>query len=105
MGRVNTTRHDIDFGESLAWTPADGTAEFYVWSKVGAEDAAMRWRRLAGWSITHNAAETIPDAPATPSLVLAAAALALSWADLLDLHDGFDAEVLQVTSHAADARC
>ena len=44
-----TTRHQIEFGESLRWEPPAGTAEFYVWGKRTADNSIMRWRRVAGW--------------------------------------------------------
>ena len=102
MGSVTPTRHSIDFGESIAWTPGAGVSEFFVWSKVGTEDAAMRWRRLAGWDIANGATLVIPDAPAMPTLLLAGPAVALMWSELLGLFDGFDNEVLQITAHDGD---
>ena len=102
MRSVSATRHNIDFGEPLAWTPPAGAAAFYVWAKTVADDEAMRWRRLAGWNVTNNTVEIIPDAPASPTLALAGAELALTWAALLDLFDGFDNEIVQVTAHDGD---
>ena len=102
MRSVTATRHHIDFGEPLAWTPPAGAAVFYVWAKTAADDEAMRWRRLAGWDVTNNTRVTIPDAPASPTLTLTGAEIALTWAELLDLFDGFDNELVQITAHDAD---
>ena len=102
MGSVTATRHNIDFGEPLAWTPPAGAAVFYVWSKTAADDEAMRWRRIAGWDVVNNTVETIPDAPASPTLTLAGAEVALAWAELLALFDGYDNEIVQVTAHDGD---
>ena len=102
MGSVTATRHRIDYGEPLAWTPPAGAAVFYVWAKTAADDEAMRWRRIAGWDVANNARETIPDSPATPPLALGGAEVTLAWAELLDLFDGYDAEIVQITAHDAD---
>ena len=102
MGSVTATRHNIDFGEPLAWTPPAGAAAFYVWAKTPADDEAMRWRRIAGWDVTNNTVETLADAPATPTLALAGAEVSLAWAELLGLFDGFDPEVIQITAHDGD---
>ena len=102
MGSVTATRHQIDFGESLSWTPEANVSEFFVWSKIGTEDAAMRWRRLAGWDLANGATLVIPDAPAMPSLLLAGPAVALMWSELLGLFDGYDNEIVQITSHDGD---
>ena len=102
MGSVTPTRHNVDFGESVAWTPEANVSEFFVWSKIGTEDAAMRWRRLAGWDVANGATLVIPDAPAMPSLLLVGPAVALMWSELLGLFDGYDNEVAQITAHGAD---
>ena len=101
MRSVTATRHSIDFGEPLAWTPPAGAAVFYVWAKTVADDEAMRWRRLAGWNVTNNTVETIPDAPGSPTLTLAGAEVSLAWAELLGIFDGYDNEIVQVTAHDA----
>ncbi len=103
MGSVIPTRHNIDYGETLAWTPPAGTAVFYVWAKVGGDDAAMRWRRLAGWDVANNRGITITDAPTGVAITLTAAAVSLDWPALLALFDGYDREVVQITTHDADA--
>ena len=102
MGRVSATRHSIEFGESVRWTPPAGTGAFYVWSKIADADAAMRWRRLAGWDVANGAPIVIADAPTGVGLQLTAPAVSLDWPALLALFDGFDNEVMQVTSHDAD---
>ena len=80
MGSVTPERHDIDFGERLAWTPAAGTVEFFVWVKPpAAATEAMRWRRVAGWSLTTNAPLPLNDAPAGYSLALTAAEVVIPW--------------------------
>ena len=101
MGSLTATRHSIDFGESVAWTPPAGAAAFYVWAKTVADDEAMRWRRLAGWNVTNNTAVTIPDAPGSPTLALSGAEVALTWTELLDIFDGYDNELLALTAHDA----
>ena len=59
----------------------------------------MRWRRLAGWDVANGRAVSIPDAPSGVGVQLTAPAVSLDWAGLLALFDGFDNEILQVTSH------
>ena len=97
MTRATVYRHQIDFGERVHWTPPAGTAEFYVWSKLTADNAAMRWRRIAGWDIANNARVSLPDAPGG-GISLADAEVALDWSDLLLLFDGFDDQILQITT-------
>ena len=101
MGSVTATQHQIDYGEPLAWTPPAGTGEFFVWAKTVADDEAMRWRRIAGWSVVNGAALTIPDAPGSPTLTLTGAEIALAWDALIGLFDGWDAELIQITAHDA----
>ena len=102
MGRVTPERHQIDFGEPLAWTPPAATGAFYVWSKIADADAAMRWRRLAGWDVANGAPIVIADAPTGVGLQLTAPAVSLDWPALLALFDGFDNEILQITAHDGD---
>ena len=102
MGRVSsttTTRHDIDFGEGVRWTPPPGTGAFFAWAKVTSNDDAMRWRRLAGWDVANGRAVSIPDAPSGVGVQLSGAEVAMDWATLLQLFDGFDNEVMQITTH------
>ena len=96
---TTTRQHRIDFGEPLAWTPPAGAAEFFVWAKTAADDEAMRWHRIAGWDVANNTVETLADAPGSPTLALAGAEVALAWAELLALFDGFDNEIIQITAH------
>ena len=103
MGRVSTTRHDIDFGEGIRWTPPAGTGAFFVWSKVASDDAAMRWRRLAGWDVATASAVSIADVPTGVGVQLTAAEVTMDWPGLLALFDGYDNEILQVTSHDGGA--
>ena len=48
MSRTPTTRHAIEFGESLVWAPPAGTSEFFLWGKRLADGYAMRWRQIGG---------------------------------------------------------
>ena len=100
---VTSTRHQIEFGESVRWTPPPGTGAFFAWGKHAEADTAMRWRRLAGWDVAGNRAVSIPDAPSGSGVQLSAAIVAMSWTDLLVLFDGFDNEIMQITTHADEA--
>ena len=102
MTRATTYRHDIDFGESLRWRPPAGTAEFFVWAKKSADGSAMRWKRVAGYSVVSAGPITVPES--TGAIQIPDARLDLDWGDLLLTFDGFDPEILQVTAHGADAR-
>ena len=102
MTRATTYRHDIDFGESLRWEPPAGTAEFFVWAKKSADGAAMRWKRVAGWSLLTNGRIVVPEA--TGAIQIPGARIEMTWSDLLLTFDGFDPETLQVTAHDADAK-
>ena len=100
---VTSTRHQIEFGEGVRWTPPPGTGAFFAWGKHADADTAMRWRRLAGWDVANNQAVSIPDAPSGRGVQLSAAIVAMNWTDLLALFDGFDSEIMQITTHADEA--
>ena len=100
---VMTTRHQIEFGESVIWTPPPGTGAFFAWGKHTEINSAMRWRRLAGWDVANNRSVVIPDAPSGRGVQLSSAQVAMIWTDLLVLFDGFDNEIMQITTHADEA--
>ena len=100
---VRSTRHHIKFGEGVRWTPPPGTGAFFAWGKHADADTAMRWRRLAGWDVANNRSVLIPDAPGGGGVQLSAAIVVLDWTDLLVLFDGFDSEIMQITTHADEA--
>ena len=101
---MNTIRHNIEFGERVHWTPPTGAAEFYIWLKVDDESAAMRWRRIAGWDLTRNRPVTITDAPDGRGILLITGEINLDWATLLTAFNGYDAEVMQITTLDGDDR-
>ena len=100
---VTSTRHQIEFGVGVRWTPPPGTRAFFAWGKHADADTAMRWRRLAGWDVANNRAVSIPDAPSGRGVQLSNAQVAMNWTDLLALFDGFDSEIIQITTHADEA--
>ena len=104
MTRATVYRHDIDFGERVHWTPPPDTAEFYVWSKLTVDNAAMRWRRLGGWNIANNAPVSLSDAPGGQGVSISNAEVALDWPDLLMMFDGFDNEIFQITTLNGEGR-
>ena len=104
MTRATVYRHQIDFGERVHWTPPPDTAEFYVWSKLTADNAAMRWRRLGGWNIANNAPVSLPDAPGGQGVSISNGEVALDWPDLLMMFDGFDNEIFQITTLNGEGR-
>ena len=105
MTRATVYRHQIDYGESVHWTPPDGAAVFFVWRKFTEDNAAMRWHRIAGWDIAHNARVSLPDAPGVSGGVsLPGAEVRLDWADLVSLFDGFDAQIIQITTLDGEGR-
>ena len=97
---VTSTRHQIEFGEGVRWTPPPGTGAFFAWGKHADADTAMRWRRLAGWDVANNTSVSIPDAPSGRGVQLSNAQVSMNWTDLLALFDGFDSEIMQITTHA-----
>ena len=102
MNNPTVTRHEIGFGESVRWEPPAGTAEFYVWAKRSADNAAMRWKRVAGWDVANGREIAVPEA--TGNIVLTGPELVMDWAGALVAFDGFDTEILQVTAHDSDRR-
>ena len=102
MNRIPTTRHAIEFGESLRWEPPVGSSEFYLWGKRQRDGYAMRWRQLGGYSLATDSPITVPDGPGLVSIP--GPLLDMAWPDLLTNFDGFDPEILQVTAHRIDAQ-
>ena len=102
MSRIPTTRHAIEYGESLRWEPPVGTNEFYLWGKRLADGYAMRWRQIGGYSLATDSPIAVPDGPGAVSIP--GPLLNMAWGDLLTTFDGFDTEILQVTAHGIDAR-
>ena len=103
MTRAIVTRHHVDYGEGVHWTPPAGTAVFYVWRKFTDNNAAMRWRRIAGWNIAGNGRVSLPDAP-DGGIPLPSAEVLIDWAGLMLLYDGFDSEALQITTLDGEGR-
>ena len=103
MTRATVYRHLIDYGEGVHWTPPAGTAIFYAWRKFTSDNAAMRWRRIAGWNIAGNGPVVLRDAP-DGGISLPNAEVSLDWESLVSLFDGFDAEVLQITTLDGEGR-
>ena len=103
MTRAIVTRHHVDYGEGVHWTPPAGTAIFYAWRKFTSDNAAMRWRRIAGWNIAGNGPVVLRDAP-DGGISLPNAEVSLDWESLVSLFDGFDAEVLQITTLDGEGR-
>ena len=99
---VNPTRHNIDFGESVQWDPPAGTAEFFVWAKKSADGAAMRWKRVAGYSVATSARVNVPEA--SGNIHIPGGRIEMTWSDLLMTFDGFDPEIIQISAHDADMR-
>ena len=100
MSSVNVTRHNIAFGEGIRWTPPPGADSFYVWVKHADPASATLWRRVAGWDVANDAALLVPVPVGAPELRLTSAEVSLNWDALLSIFSGFDAEVLQATTHA-----
>ena len=97
MTDVQVNRHFLDFGETLNWEATDGVAEFFVWAKRSADGAAMRWKRVAGWDVANDQTIAVPEA--SGNINLTGPELVAEWDGLLIMFDGFDPEILQVTSH------
>ena len=45
----------------------------------------------------------IPDAPSGSGIQLSTGEVSLNWTDLLVMYDGFDNEIMQITTHADEA--
>ena len=97
-----TTRHQIEFGESLRWEPPAGTAEFYVWGKRTADNSIMRWRRVAGYNVVTGMKVTVPES--SGNIAIPNGRIEMTWSDLLIVFDGFDPELFQITAHDADMK-
>ena len=97
---MTTTHHQIDFGESLRWEPPAGTAKFFVWGKRTADNAIMRWRRVAGYNVLTSMKVTVPES--SGNIAIPNGRIDMTWSDLLIVFDGFDPELFQITAHDED---
>ena len=102
MSRTPTTRHAIEYGESLVWAPPTGTFEFYLWAKQGADGAAMRWRRVGGYNVASDSPINVPIADG--GIPITGPRIDMAWGVLLEAFDGFDPEILQVTAAGLNDR-
>ena len=113
--RIHPSRHELDFGEGLAWTPPAGTSRYHVWGKTPAFSAstdpeagrtaggaAPRWRQLAGYDVENDAALAVAGGVST--LTLAAGGVTATWEVLAALFDGLDPELAMITALDASGR-
>ena len=63
----------------------------------------MRWRRIAGWNIAGHGPVSLPEAP-DGGISLPGAEVTLDWADLVSLFDGFDDQIIQITTLDGEGR-
>ena len=98
---ITPRRHELQFGERLAWTPPAGTAEYYVWGKA-AGDAAPRWEQLRGYRIAPPT--ELPITGRDTDFTLAADGVAAPWPMLIAAFDGYDPAIAQITAQDADGR-
>ena len=104
MTRATVYRHMIDYGEDLHWTPPAGAVVFFAWLKFTVDNAAMRWWRVAGWDVVNDLALVLPDTPASAGISLTGAEVALDWAALVGLFDGYDSQIIQISTLNAAGR-
>ena len=120
--RVTPTLHEVEFGESLTWTPPSGAARYHVWIKTDAYTwfnateptettyggNSPRWGQVAGFDVQNNVALDFPVAlsvkSGAPNIKLTAAGIDVEWQISLALFDGHDPEVMMLTAMAGDAK-
>ena len=120
--RAIPTLHDVDFGESMTWTPPAGAARYHVWIKTDsytwfdmADPSEMtygghspRWAQVAGYDVENDAALDFPvavNAKPVPDIEVTADGIEVGWQSALALFDGHDPEVLMmVTALTPDAK-
>ena len=116
--RITPSRHELEFGERLTWTPPAGAASFGVWLKGPAytyqnDDTgevqlrayggdAPTWVQVAGYDIAGDVALDVDGVPI--GIAPTAGGLIVEWNSLIALTDGFDPEPLQVVAYDADVR-
>ena len=99
---IQPSRHELEFGEGLAWSVPAGTAQYFAWSKSAPADASPRWKQVAGYNVTGNV--PVPVAGESTTLALDAGMVTGSWQTLIGLFDGFDPEVVMLTTQGTDGR-
>ena len=112
---VSPMLHDIDYGETLTWSPPAGAARFFLWVKTDSHSwfddrdpseltyggNSPRWAQVGGYDIEGDAALDFPVAVSVkpaPDIELTAAGLTVGWQGALEIFDGHDPEVLMVTA-------
>ena len=80
--------------------PPAGTAKFFVWGKRTADNAIMRWRRVAGYNVLTSMKVTVPES--SGNIAIPNGRIDMTWSDLLIVFDGFDPELFQITAHDED---
>ena len=101
--RITPSRHELEFGEGLAWSPPALASRFYVWDKTEAfSGTAPRWLQVGGYDI-ENGAQIIVQGQATV-LTVSAGGVVATWATIAALHDGFDPELAMITALDAQGR-
>ena len=111
--RITPSRHELEFGEGLSWSPPEGAARYHVWGKTpafshaddpagtsGAGGAAPRWRQLAGYDVAGDA--PIAVAGQATTLTLGLDGVTATWEIVAAAFDGLDPELALIT--ALDAR-
>ena len=94
---ITPRRHELQYGEGLAWAPPDETARFFVWHKTaGGDDGAPRWMQTHGFDVAQGAEILI--AGASTRLTVGSSGVTAEWQTLIADFDGFDPVIAQVTA-------
>ena len=99
--RIAPKRHELEFGEGLAWAPPAGAARFFVWDKTEAFSgtAAPRWLQVAGYDLLTD--QPIVISEQASSFTLSGAGVEATWGTIAAAGDGYDPEFALITSEDA----
>ena len=102
--RITPSRHELEFGEGLSWSPPALASRFFIWDKTEAfsGSAAPRWLQVAGFDI-ENGAPIIVQGQST-ALTVSADGVAATWETIAAAGDGYDPEFLLITAQDAHGR-
>ncbi|MCE2492747.1 MAG: hypothetical protein J4F40_09085 [Alphaproteobacteria bacterium] len=119
MSRAPVYRHEVEYGEAIAYSPPTGATKWLAWRKTdlqstfGDHDAGYAvyggepptWTEIGGYDITGDEVIEFTNTSVVGFKDIATATgAAVTWATLVGLAGGLDTDVIQFTAYDTDGR-
>ncbi len=119
MSRAPVYRHEVEYGEAIAYSPPTGATKWLAWRKTdlqstfGNADAGYAvyggepptWTEIGGYDITGDEVIEFTNTGVVGFKDIATATgAAVTWATLVGLAGGLDTDVIQFTAYDTDGR-